>query len=361
MSHGGHVRQVLRHGRGADAQSEVVAIEGVFGQGHANPARGTSHQNSFLHVRRAGRPSVAEGGDIAPIVTRDPVGLPSAWRVQCFRPRPWSRSPDQSSRQLPVHLGYVGTYNLRSDSDDTVAHFGQGWIASNGSGWSCPLAGGNRLRRATDKQYRRNIKVYPRQFPPLHTSSSEFIEIRDQGGLYVDKTGFFRKLLEATPVKSGGIPPLAHKFQFLARPRRFGKSLLVSTLEAWFQGIPPDSAVSTGDTHSRSMLSQPQDWNNSGWLWQGLDTEEWHGTHGWHPVLRIDMSVVSRSNSASIQSALDFEMANLARGWADRGVPWGTGYLPPMPQGNGDPAMALRSIIDGLYRHFRTTVVVVDE
>ena len=111
--------------------------------------------------------------------------------------------------------------------------------------------------------------MYPRQFPPLHTSSSEFIGIRNQGGLYVDKTGFFRKLLEVTPVKSGGIPPLVHQFQFLARPRRFGKSLLVSTLEAWFQGIPPDSAVSTDDTHSRSMLAQPQDWNNSGWLWQG--------------------------------------------------------------------------------------------
>ena len=73
-----------------------------------------------------------------------------------------------------------------------------------------------------------------------------------------------------------------------------------------------------------------------------LDPEEWHGVHGWHPVLRIDMSVVSRSNSASIQSALGFEMANLARGWADRGVPWGTDHLPPLPQGNDDPAMALR-------------------
>ena len=107
------------------------------------------------------------------------------------------------------------------------------------------------------------------------------------------------------------------------------------------------------------MTSQPQGWSNPDWLWQGLDTEEWHGVHGWHPVLRIDMSVVSRSNSASIQSALGHEMANLARGWADRGVPWGTDHLPPIPQGSDDPAMALRTIIDGLYRHFRTTVVVV--
>ncbi|MYD91764.1 MAG: AAA family ATPase [Caldilineaceae bacterium SB0662_bin_9] len=105
--------------------------------------------------------------------------------------------------------------------DGTGAHTGQWRIAGNGFGRSFQLADCNKPRCALG-----------RQFPPLHTGCSEFIEIRDQGGLYVDKTGFFRKLLEVTPVKSGGIPPLAHKFQFLARPRRFGKSVLVSTLEA---------------------------------------------------------------------------------------------------------------------------------
>ncbi len=201
--------------------------------------------------------------------------------------------------------------------------------------------------------------MYPRHFPPLHTGSSEFIEIRNQGGLYVDKTGFFRKLLETTPAKSGGIPPLAHQFQFLARPRRFGKSLLVSTLEAWFQGIPPDRTIPADDTPSRALVSPPQGWSVPKWLWQGLDADAWHGVHGWHPVLRLDMSVVSRSSATSMRSDLGFEMANLARGWADRGVPWGTGVLPPMPQADGDPAMALRNIVDGLYRHYRATVVVV--
>ena len=201
--------------------------------------------------------------------------------------------------------------------------------------------------------------MYPRQLPPLHTGRSEFIEIRAQGSLYVDKTGFFRRLLETTPVKSGGVPPLAHPFQFLARPRRFGKSLLVSTLEAWFQGIPPNSTVSTDDANNRPVVSQPQGWHHPDWLWQGLDSDEWHGVNGWHPVLRIDMSAVSGSSSAAIQGVLGLEMVHLAQGWARRGVPWETGYLPPIPQGNDDPAMALRSIIDGLYRHFRTTVVVV--
>ena len=240
-----------------------------------------------------------------------------------------------------------------------MASAGQWRTAGDGSGRSFQLVGCNEPRCAPGRQYRRDIKMYPRQFPPLHTGSSEFIRIRDQGGLYVDKTGFFRQLLEVTPVKSGGVPPLAHQFQFLARPRRFGKSLLISTLEAWFQGIPPNSAVSTDDAHNRPVVSQPQEWSNPDWLWQGLDSDEWHGVNGWHPVLRLDMSAVSGPSATAIQGALGLEMVRLARGWARRGVPWGTDYLPPIPQHNDEPAMALRNIIDGVYHHFQTTVVVV--
>lgn len=51
-----------------------------------------------------------------------------------------------------------------------------------------------------------------------------FSELIEEGYTYVDKTGFIRPLL------SQG------KFIFLSRPRRFGKSLLLSTLEAFFEG-----------------------------------------------------------------------------------------------------------------------------
>ena len=51
--HGWHVRQVLRHRGGANGQPEIVAVEGVFGQGDADPARRTCHQNSFFHVWHA--------------------------------------------------------------------------------------------------------------------------------------------------------------------------------------------------------------------------------------------------------------------------------------------------------------------
>ncbi len=51
-----------------------------------------------------------------------------------------------------------------------------------------------------------------------------FAEIRENGYLYVDKTEYIQDL-----VSSG-------KYYFLSRPRRFGKSLLVSTFESFFRG-----------------------------------------------------------------------------------------------------------------------------
>lgn len=51
-----------------------------------------------------------------------------------------------------------------------------------------------------------------------------FEKIRKDGYFYVDKTSWIYQL-----VKTGS-------YYFLNRPRRFGKSLLISTLEAYFQG-----------------------------------------------------------------------------------------------------------------------------
>ena len=51
-----------------------------------------------------------------------------------------------------------------------------------------------------------------------------FEKIREDGYLYIDKTALIYQL-----VKTGS-------YYFLSRPRRFGKSLLLSTLEAYFQG-----------------------------------------------------------------------------------------------------------------------------
>ena len=51
-----------------------------------------------------------------------------------------------------------------------------------------------------------------------------FEKIREDGYLYIDKTALIYQF-----VKTGS-------YYFLSRPRRFGKSLLLSTLEAYFQG-----------------------------------------------------------------------------------------------------------------------------
>jgi hypothetical protein len=52
-----------------------------------------------------------------------------------------------------------------------------------------------------------------------------FEQIRHNGMIYVDKTEFLTKMIEKRT-----------KTWFLARPRRFGKSLTVSTLESLFSG-----------------------------------------------------------------------------------------------------------------------------
>ena len=51
-----------------------------------------------------------------------------------------------------------------------------------------------------------------------------FEKIREEGYVYVDKTEYVHRL-----VQSG-------TQYFLSRPRRFGKSLFLSTLRAYFEG-----------------------------------------------------------------------------------------------------------------------------
>lgn len=61
----------------------------------------------------------------------------------------------------------------------------------------------------------------PRIYP---IGVQNFESLRKDGYVYIDKTALIHQL-----VSSG-------RYYFLSRPRRFGKSLLISTLEAYFQG-----------------------------------------------------------------------------------------------------------------------------
>lgn len=81
---------------------------------------------------------------------------------------------------------------------------------------------------------------------------SSFEAIRQGGYVYVDKTPYIRKLLAGS------------KYYFLGRPRRFGKSLFVSTLESFFTG--------------RKELFRGLDIENYDWNWEP------------YPVMHIDFA-----------------------------------------------------------------------
>lgn len=61
---------------------------------------------------------------------------------------------------------------------------------------------------------------------PIARDTSDFADLRRSGFIYVDKTSYFHRLI------SGHGP----KCVFLSRPRRFGKSLIISTFEEIFKG-----------------------------------------------------------------------------------------------------------------------------
>jgi len=59
---------------------------------------------------------------------------------------------------------------------------------------------------------------------PLPMGIQTFSEIINLNMVYVDKTDLIYKMVKP------------QKYFFLSRPRRFGKSLLISTLQAYFEG-----------------------------------------------------------------------------------------------------------------------------
>ena len=93
-----------------------------------------------------------------------------------------------------------------------------------------------------------------------------FEKLRNEGCVYVDKTALMYKL-----VKEGSA-------YFLSRPRRFGKSLLLSTLEAYFTGKKE--------------------------LFQGLAVEGLEKDWFVHPVLHLDLNAEKYSNIEELDNIL---------------------------------------------------------
>lgn len=86
----------------------------------------------------------------------------------------------------------------------------------------------------------------------LPVGIQSFTEMRQRGYLYVDKTDVIWELVNGV------------KYNYLSRPRRFGKSVLVDTLQAYFEGRRD--------------------------LFEGLKIAEFEKHWLQHPVIRLDMS-----------------------------------------------------------------------
>ncbi|MGP1362427.1 MAG: ATP-binding protein [Bacteroides sp.] len=118
-----------------------------------------------------------------------------------------------------------------------------------------------------------------RRIMPVGEQSFENIRTRKQ--LYVDKTPYIYQLL------SGSV-------YFLSRPRRFGKSLLLSTLEAYFLGKK--------ELFKGLFLEQAE-----------LELAAEEGRKAWqeHPVLYLDLS----NNNNRIPEALEINLNDQLTGW----------------------------------------------
>lgn len=95
---------------------------------------------------------------------------------------------------------------------------------------------------------------------PILTDTGDFPKMRRKGGIYVDKTAYFHRLI------TGG-----NDCFFIARPRRFGKSLMISTLKAIFEG--------------RKELFEGLDISKTDWKWEK------------YPVLYFNMGFASSADS----------------------------------------------------------------
>ncbi len=110
---------------------------------------------------------------------------------------------------------------------------------------------------------------------PVQASTYTFRHLIDGGFLYVDKTRYLYDL-----VRPGT------GLYFLARPRRFGKSLMLSTLEEIFLG-------------NRALFEG---------LWIDSSDYDWQT----YPVMRIDFSWSTIHNAAALQQAIDSYIEEIA-------------------------------------------------
>lgn len=108
-----------------------------------------------------------------------------------------------------------------------------------------------------------------------------FEKLREDGYLYVDKTEYIWDL-----VNSGAV-------YFLSRPRRFGKSLLISTMQAYFEG---KKELFDGLAISEHEAEKPIE-------------EQWRS----YPVIHFSLAGGEFTREGGLAAALDADMSYIAR------------------------------------------------
>ncbi len=108
-----------------------------------------------------------------------------------------------------------------------------------------------------------------RQLYPIGIQT--FSEIRGKGYLYIDKTEYVYRMTHSDS-----------KYVFLSRPRRFGKSLLASTLHAYFEGRKE--------------------------LFAGLAIEKLEAEWTRYPVLHFDMSMAKHVDKERLEQMLSVQL-----------------------------------------------------
>ena len=138
----------------------------------------------------------------------------------------------------------------------------------------------------------------------------DFEKLRQKGAIYVDKTDLVYQLVQKDYV-------------FLSRPRRFGKSLLSSTLKYYFQGRKD--------------------------LFQGLAIEELEQEWVQYPVLHFDLSMAKNQNLQGIKSELERQLRQYELVYGND------------PQ-NDSVGKRLTYLIGAAYKQSRQkTIVIIDE
>ncbi len=119
---------------------------------------------------------------------------------------------------------------------------------------------------------------------------SDFKKLREENFIYVDKTKYIYKLI----TEGGG-------YYFLSRPRRFGKSLLISTIGYLFEGrkeLFKGLYIYSYNIGNKSLVIEDKwDWNNV------------------YPVIRIDLSQIAIRKEEDFETQMELLLKEIGENY----------------------------------------------